>query len=129
MMMIEEAIVSFFGQLDDFAGVKVYGARRPQGPRPLPEILFSRITTLRRETYCGQDGFVNVEFQFDVFGAGKTSAITLGKQLRQTLRNFRGTMGDVPVGPVFLTNEGETADVEPGTYRVTHTFNIWYQED
>lgn len=132
MMTIDEAVIAYCNTVDSvtaIVGNRIYGSRRPQGARPLPEILWTEVTEQRQQKFCGQDLLVSSQWQVDVFGDGKTQVAQCARALSKALRNFSGVMGDVPVGPVFLLNQSDSGDPEPGTIRKILTFNVWYQEE
>ena len=131
-MILEYGVVTFLKSVDVIAQAtnsQIYGIIRPQGPRPLPEILITRTQTTRQDKFCGQDPLVNADMQIDVYGIGAQEAMDLARQVKFALRNFSGTMGDTPVQKVFLSNEFPVFDPDPGTIRITQTYNFWYSED
>lgn len=133
-MIFEEELRSYLVTVDEITaivGQQIYGIIRPQGLRPLPEILISRVSTIRQEKFCGTDPLVSADFTFDIYAIGLSQATALARMLRQLFRGFSGTMGSTPVGPIFLVNEFSISgsDPDPGIIRVQMTFTIWYQED
>ena len=133
-MIFEEELRTYLLTVDaltSIVGQQIYGIIRPQGLRPLPEILISRATTGRQEKFCGTDPLVNADFVFDIYGIGLSQSTALARTLRQLFRGFSGVMGSTPVGPIFLVNEFPISgsDPDPGLIRWSMTFTIWYQED
>ena len=133
-MIFEEDLRSFLLTVDALTaivGQQIYGIIRPQGLRPLPEILIARALTTRQEKFCGTDPLVSADFAFDIYAIGLSQATALTRTLRQLFRGFSGVMGSTPVGPIFLVNEFPISgsDPDPGVIRVQMTFTIWYQED
>jgi Protein of unknown function (DUF3168) len=131
-MILEQAFPQFLltvPAITELVRDQVYGIIRPQGPRPLPEILISRTQTTRQDKFCGVDPLVNADMQLDCYSDGLQSATTLARAVRRSLKNFSGMMGDVVVQKVFLTNEFPVYDPDPGIIRVTQTYNFWYVED
>lgn len=130
-MTLTQGLVAYLKQIPEITALcnqQIYGARRPQGLRPLPELLMSRTTTGRFYAFCGQSSLVNCDMQLDVYASGLEQCETLARVVKRTLRGG-GMFGDVPVDSVFLTNESEAIDAEPGTVRLIQTYNFWYQED
>lgn len=131
MMTLTEGIRTYLLSVPEIATLvnrQIYGSRRPQGPRPLPEVLITRITTQRGYTFCGQMDLINCDMQLDCYASGLAQAEALAKILKQELR-LGGMFGDVPVNAVFLSNESEIVDSDPGTVRMIQTYTFWYQED
>lgn len=131
-MMLEEGIVEYLSTVDTvtaLVGQQIYGIRRPQGIRPLPEVLIFRAVTERQELFCGTNPLVMASMQIDSYADSATVAGTLARALRQTLRRFTGNMGGVYVDDVFLTNEFAVDDPEPGDIRMVQLYNFWYRED
>lgn len=131
-MLLEQAFPEYLLSVPEITAIvrdQIYGIVRPQGLRPLPEILVSRSQTSAIETFCGVASLKSSEFQVDCYGAGLAEAATLADALRKALKNFSGTMGDIVVQKVFLTNQFSAYDPDPGTIRVTQTYNFWFLED
>lgn len=131
-MILEQAFPDFLLTVPEITAMvrsQIYGLVRPQGPRPLPEILIARTQTQRQDRFCGVDGLVNADVQLDCYADGLEMATSLASTVRKVLRNFSGMMGDVVVQKVFLSNEFPVYDPDPGIIRVTQTYNFWYEED
>lgn len=131
-MILEQALPAFLLTVPELAALvrnQIYGAMRPQGLRPLPEILIARTSTVYQQKFCGVDGLANADIQVDSYGINLEQAVTLANTLRKTLKDFTGTMLDVVVQKVFLTNQFISQDPDPGCIRVTQTYNFWYVED
>ena len=131
-MILEQAFPEYLLTIPQITALvhdQIYGVLRPQGPRPLPEILITRTQTTRQDKFCGVDALVNADIQVDCYAAGAQDAMTLADTLRKALKDFSGTMGDLVVQKVFLSNEFPVYDPDPGIIRVTQTYNFWYLED
>lgn len=131
-MMLEEGICQYLlgvEAISALVGIRVYGLSRPQGKRPLPELLISRTQTSPQQLFCGQDGLLSAQVQLDCFAMNVSQSGQLARAARQSLRNFSGNMSGVSVDEVFLANEFQLDDPEPGTVRMVQTYTFWYQED
>jgi hypothetical protein len=131
-MILEEAFPGFLltvPEISAIVGNQIYGVMRPQGERPLPEILIARTSTAYQQKFCGVDGLANADMQLDCYGYGLEQAMTLANTVRKALKDFSGMMLDVVVQKVFLTNQFPSQDPDPGCIRVTQTYNFWYVED
>jgi hypothetical protein len=131
-VILEEGLLAFLQsipELTDIVARNIYGLMRPQGGvTQLPAIVFQRTSTTRQELFCGVCPLVNADFQIDSY-AMDSSAFDLAHAVRETLKNFSGTMGEITVQKVFLTNEFPANDPDPGVIRMTQLFNFWYVED
>jgi len=130
-MILEEDIVTYLKTVEAISYIngQIYGVYRPQGERPLPELLITRTLTARQDTFCGVSNLANADMQIDVYGSGVSEAAALAQALRLALKNFSGVMGDTPVEKVFLSNEFTSFDSDPGTVRVIQLYNFWYLEE
>jgi Protein of unknown function (DUF3168) len=132
MIEMVEGLVAYLNQIPEIqalCGNRIYGARRPQGERPLPEILISPITRTGYWNFCGPADLVSCDLQIDSYGYGLADAGAMAKQLRKTLDDTSGIFGSVVVNKVFLSNQLGAVDTDPGTVRMVQTFTFWYLED
>lgn len=131
-MMLEVDLLAFLlgvAPITNLVGTQIYGLRRPQGARPLPEILIQRTTTLRQVKFCGTDKLANALLQIDCYGIELFQAASLAKQVRQTLVDFHGMMAETYVDTLHIDNEFPMDDPEPGVMRMIQLYNVWYRED
>jgi hypothetical protein len=131
-MILEEAFPLYLQsvpEITDLVRNQIYGVMRPQGLRPLPEILISRTQTTYQDKFCGVDALANADMQLDCYASGLAMAMSLANAVRKALKDFSGTMADVVVQKVFLSNQFPVYDPDPGIIRVTQTYNFWYVED
>jgi hypothetical protein len=132
MMSIEEGLVAYLRtvpEITNLCGQNIYGSRRPQGVRPLPEILISPTLRTGYFTFCGPTDLTSCDLQIDSYGYGLSDAVGMAKALRKSLNFASGIFGDVPVDRVFLSNQLGAVDTDPGTVRIIQTFTFWYLED
>lgn len=131
-MMFEEDLRSYLltvTSLTSIVGAQIFGVRRPQGDRPLPEILIQRAHTLRQVLFCGTDSLVNADFQVDSYGIELSQVIALAKAVRLVLKDYKGSMGATHVDQMTLINEFPMDDPDPGVIRMLQIYNVWYSED
>jgi len=107
---------------------QIYGVMRPQGNRPLPELLFYRTGTTRQVKFCGTDSLVASDFQIDSYAIDGDGCFALAEAVRLALVDYRGNMGDSYVDQVTLSNEFPMNDPDPGIIRMCQLYSIWYQE-
>jgi hypothetical protein len=89
-----------------------------------PCIVYSGDGIDRTYTFCG-----NVKLHADIININAYSisydtTAQLAAEIA-TLEGFKGIVGSTKIGPVFLENEIDLLDLEPGLYRRLLTFTIW----
>jgi hypothetical protein len=133
-MIVEIGLRQFLATIDlvtAIVGANIYGLIRERAPveTQLPAIMIQRTTTAREVLFCGTDDLVSIDLQVDSYAMTGDSAWGLARALRKSLIDFTGTMGDVYVDAVHLTNEFPMTDPDPGIIRIVQLYNFWYLED
>ncbi len=130
-MMLEESLFSFLTSDTAIAGMidaRVYAQIAPQGAL-LPRVVYSRITTQRTQTLCGTDQKVRAVMQIDSYDRTYKGAKELAKALFFTLVDFSGDMNGTRVSTVALDSDVDLDDPDPGLFRVSQTYFIWFKEE
>jgi len=133
MMQLESALKAYLLSIPAITAVvsqRVYGILRQQS-QDLPAVLIQRVGTVRQRKFCATktDPLVSADLQVDSYAMGGDTGWALAKEMRLTLMNFTGMMGDTYVDEVILTNEFPLNDPDPGVIRITQLYNFWYLED
>ncbi len=114
------------------AGERIYPLLIPQHiytrVTQQPVIVFTRIGGRRTANYCETERIVVGNYQFDCYARKYEDAIALGEALRFALEDYVGMVGGVRVRLTRQDNEFELIDPEPGLYRVSSDWSIWYIE-
>lgn len=129
--MLEESLYSFLSSdtaVSSLVNDSIYGLIAPQGA-PLPRIIYSRITTQRTSTLCATDTKVRAVMQIDCYARNYKASKELAKTVRQTLTDFSGDMYGTRVSLVTLDQDVDLDDPDPGLYRVSQTYFIWFSEE
>lgn len=129
--LLEESLFAFLSSdtaVASFVESRIYGLIAPQGAQ-LPRIIYSRIATQRTQTLCATDGKVRTAMQVDCYSKTFKEAKQLAKVVQQTLTDFTGDMMGTRVSTVILDSEVDLDDPDPGLYRVSQTYFIWYKEE
>jgi len=129
---LEEGIRSYLmtiGDVTNQVGEQIYGIIRPQGIRPLPELLVTRSATRNQQLFCGTNPLRQADMQIDCYAIDGMTCVALAKSVRDALIDFVGMMGDVVVDQVTMENEFAVNDSDPGTIRMVQLYNFWYVED
>jgi hypothetical protein len=93
-----------------------------------PCIVYQRLGATRSATYCGHDLLVAAAIQVDHYAQDFDAAVQLGDLTRQALRDYSGTMGTVRVRWCRLDSETHLVEPEPGLFRLSADWTIWYVE-
>ncbi len=78
--------------------------------------------------YCGTSRLTAGTFQIDSYAEQYVAAVSLAAAVRAALLDFQGMLNGVPVRHAFVETEGDLLDPEPGIFRVSQTWVIWYSE-
>ena len=100
-----------------------------------PCIVYSVSSKSRQVRYSGTDTLVSGSFSIDCYATTYTAVQSLAAAVRAALVDQVGTwtdsdspVGSVSVQAVFIENEFDLMDEEPGLYRVSQEYTIWYDE-
>lgn len=113
---------------------RVYQERIPQpvrgGDPVFPCACYFRASAIRTETFASQDNIVEGNFQLDVYAVDPATKLAIGRAIRRTLLPYSGPMGGCKVDRILLQTDFDQApELEPGLYRRTYLYQIWYWED
>lgn len=140
--MIQEALYS---KLAGAAGVSALVASRIY-PLVIPQTVYDEATKrpcivystdgkARHIRFSGTDSLVAGRFTVDCYARTYSAVQQLAAAVRAALVDQRGTwttssspQGSVSVQQVFIDNEFDLTDIEPGLYRVSQEYTIWYDE-
>lgn len=123
---------SLHGFLADDAGVSTMVAARiypgiiPQGGAQ-PCIVYAKTSRDRQQLFCGTADLMTTQVSIDSYATTYTESVLLANAVTDALLDFRGMMGDTDVPRVFLTNELDLSDIEPGLYRQSQTWVVWHR--
>lgn len=130
-MTLEEGLRNYLLSIPAITALvnsQIYGIIRPQGERPLPEILLTRSSTHNQQLFCGTNPLRQAEVQIDCYAIDGASMVDLSKATRDALVDFSGSMDEVAVDQVTMMNEFPLNDSDPGTLRMVQLYSIWYVE-
>lgn len=129
-----------FEHLKENAGVaqaigdRIYPDRIPQhhfeGPRVMPCAVFQLVGAARQGMFCATDKLVGGQYQIDIYSPIRDDVPVIAGAIRRAMVDYSGPMGPARVSKVFLDNEFNVPpEPDPGLYRRTQLYSIWYQED
>ena len=108
-------------------GQRVYPLVIPQGGA-MPCIVYAKQGRQVQQVFCGEDGLRRTMLEIDCYALVYDDAVGLANAVAAALRDFSGAMGATRVPRVFLENEIDLSDVEPGLYRQSQTWAVWHRE-
>lgn len=136
-VLLEDSLFGFLAADTALAGMltspdqpdvtRIYPMVAPQGS-PVPRVVYQRVSTQRTETLCATDGKVRAVMDMNCYDKTYRGAKLLANALRQTLIDFSGDMDGTRVSTVILDGEVDLDDPDPGLYRVSQTYFIWFKE-
>lgn len=106
---------------------RMYPLVIPQGGA-MPCLVYSKDGRQVQQLYCGEDGLRRTMIQIDCYAVVYDDAVGLANAVSAALRDFSGSMGVTRVPRVFLENEIDLSDIEPGLYRQSQTWAVWHRE-
>ncbi len=78
---------------------------------------------------CGTSDVPMANIQIDCYAKDADQARALARAIRTGMRDYSGPMGSVTVQRVQIAADFDSGpDPEPGLFRRTLTFNVWYVE-
>lgn len=95
----------------------------------MPCAVYSIIGEERSRTYCGTIKLLTATVAIDSYSKDIKEARGLSALVKKAMIDFKGMMGDIEVRDVSLVSSIGLVDMEPGVYRVSDTFNVWYVEE
>lgn len=115
-------------------GDRTYPDRIPQhhfeGPRVMPCAVFQQVGGDRQKKFCGTDKLVGGQFQLDIYSPQRDDVPAIAGAIRRAMVDYSGPMGPARVSEVLLDNEFNVPpEPDPGLYRRTQLYTIWYLED
>lgn len=117
----------------DLCGQQVYKLRLPQqapGVNAIwPAVCWFRVGGTRTETFCSADDLVQGQYQVDAYSDDPDAPEALARAIRRRLVDYMGPMGGARINRIFVANDYDFGpEFEPGIYRRTTTYTIFYLE-
>lgn len=93
-----------------------------------PAIVFQLVGTSRSEVYCGVIGLVRGSYQVDVYSRAYSETNSLANIVRRNVSPFKGVVAGTRIRHCSLTTDFDSVDVDPGLFRRTQQWDIWFEE-
>lgn len=115
------------------AGQRIYTGYLPQrvrnGEPQWPAVKITNPGNTREQLLCGTEQVVLGSFQVDTFAIERADALVLASAIRRRMVDYSGLMGAVMVQRVHLDTDFDgPAEPEPGLFRRTQIYSVWYVE-
>lgn len=128
-----KAILALHAPLVALVADRIYAQVIPQqernGPTAYPAVVFQRIGSQESQTLCGTDDFVAGVWQIDAYHPDRDKAIEVASAIRAAMVDYYGDADGVSVNKVRRDTAIDIGpEIEPGLYRRSQTFTIWYVE-
>lgn len=113
---------------------RVFAQMIPQhdnaGERRIPCIVVTRVGSARQARHCDTtDPLLQATYQVDAYAVAYETAARAAQAARLRLVAFAGPAGAVAIQKVFLVTDFDIGpDPDPGLYRRTMQFTVWYYE-
>jgi hypothetical protein len=91
-----------------------------------PCIVYSKVGAGRTLNFGSTNDVVRGSFQLDSYAVSYEDAIALAEAVRVRLTDFVGTLSGEQIKATELENEFVLDDPEPGLFRVSQSWIIWY---
>lgn len=108
-------------------GDRIFQQRAPEGVRGTYAV-WQRPGGERQAMFCGTDSTVGGQYQVDIYSRDDVEYLNAARAIRVALVDYCGPMGSVLVKKVLLENDFDSVDPEPGLYRRTQLYTVWYAE-
>lgn len=123
---------SLFSYLSTNAGItalvvkRVYPGIIPQsGVQPC--IVYNKQSRTRQQTFCGTSNLLLTRLEIDCYADTYIQSVALANAVTAALQDFSGDMAGTDVPKIFLENEIDLSDIEPGLYRQSQTWAMWHR--
>lgn len=92
-----------------------------------PCLVYRSASVQRGKTFCATDDLKSEAISVDCYAVTYDGAKALADALIAGVLDFSGVSGGSHFGAVFLENEFDLMDLEPGLYRRNLTFTVWHR--
>lgn len=93
-----------------------------------PSVVYALVSTLRSSTYCGDTRLVAGSFQLDVYARVYSEMVGAADVVRERMLDFKGVVAGTRIRHCTLTTEYDAVDSDPGLFRRTQQWDVWYED-
>lgn len=116
-----------------YVGDRIYPQRieqqHPDDSQVMPCAVWQLAGAEYQAKFCETDGLVGGSYQMDIYGPDYDDVLAAARAIRLRLSDYRGQMGTGRVSKVLLQNQFNGLDPDPGLFRRTQLYTIWFLED
>lgn len=94
----------------------------------IPCIVYTKVGAARSVRYAGTDNLVQATFQIDAYSSSYSASASLAEAIRSALVDYNGTAASIKVITANIDNEFALDDPEPGLFRISQNWVIWFVE-
>lgn len=134
LVTIEDALHQILAPVTEIAAlvgepdlIRIFRGVAPQGSRA-PYLVLQRTSTTGVVGQCGTAGTEFALVQIDTYAKTEDERDALARAVFLTLRDFSGTIGTLKIKAATRQNEFDLDDPEPGLYRRSQSWALWYIE-
>lgn len=124
LLSAETSIAALIGEPNLF---RIFRGIAPPGTRA-PYLILGRTSTSGIQSQCGTAGTELALESIDSYAKTEDERDALARAVFLTLRDFSGTIGTVKIKAATRQNEFDLDDPEPGLYRRSQSWALWYIE-
>jgi hypothetical protein len=99
-----------------------------QKGRVYPSVVYYLVSTFRDRTYCGDTRLASGSFQLDVYARQYSEMVSTADAVRERMLDFTGVVAGTRIRQCTLTTEYDSVDSDPGLFRRTQQWDIWYED-
>lgn len=99
-----------------------------QKGKTYPSVVYVLVSTYRSQTYCGDIRLVAGSFQLDMYARAYSDMVNTADAVRERMLDFKGVVAGTRVRHCTLTTEYDSVDSDPGLFRRTQQWDIWYED-
>lgn len=92
----------------------------------MPAITYQLESRDIQQRHIRSDGTRGDQFQVDAYAVTQDQAEAVSEALIAALQDYRGTIEGRRIRTIALLNAFDLEDIEPGLYRVSHSFSVWH---
>jgi len=137
--MLEDSLVSYLGTVTrlkpfiDGPKLRIFPLIVPQkdaGDSPrIPCLVYTLSSEVSDSTFCASGDFIGSSYQVDCYAASYSTARQLAKAMKTTMLELSADELDgIIISKIFLRNQFDVFDPEPGIFHRVQLYDVWYRE-
>lgn len=92
-----------------------------------PCLVFRTAASFRNKTFCSTDRLIQEAFSVDCYAVTYDEAKQLAEAVITAVVDVHAVSGSTAIDNVFLDNEFDLTDMDPGLYRRNLSFTVWHR--